>query len=484
MPYVSKWISAIEAVAWVMRADHCSRADAVRQIEAAVQDGALRFVGRGAAHRWDWNGKVYRADLEKFWPLGITATGNSAPSAAADLQQHLAAAVDWHSQPLPAPGELQRITEALAELRGLIGQSIRARDADASAADRLEASLARAFDDMKQNLGASLARGAFAVFLNTQYGIERLPPGAYWSRADGQATSAAERIFLSGTASSNRHPGVGGTVMVRREDWQRFSESHLAERGLSVPAQQSGYPATIDRGGGGRKPDWRFWRHVPATTLVEAVALSLDIDPKKLRFGRNAWRGGRKFDEGAEFENRLELTRRCLGNSLAGPVNWLAVRYEDAHPAVELATFAAWALSVGFSIPSELAPLASRAADPRALVEAAETTTRSSEETPPPTAETSEPKTKGALPVRGGRRKGSGSIDDSERLRRMLHLLASGQAVSVHAAARAVLSLIAAPGHSQEADIARLRRKFSAGYGTEPPAGKTWADVAQELNTN
>jgi len=32
-----------------------------------------------------------------------------------------------------------------------------------------------------------------------------------------------------------------------------------------------------------RAPDWDWWRHVPTVALHEAVALSLNIDPKQLR---------------------------------------------------------------------------------------------------------------------------------------------------------------------------------------------------------
>ena len=108
-----------------------------------------------------------------------------------------------------------------------------------------------------------------------------------------------------------------------------------------------------------RAPDWDWWRHVPTVALHEAVALSLNIDPKQLRrASTRALLAGRQFDEGPEFERRLALAKRCLGDTLPGPVNQLAVRYYDEAAAVRLRDFAAWADPVEWQIPPELARLA------------------------------------------------------------------------------------------------------------------------------
>jgi hypothetical protein len=85
---------------------------------------------------------------------------------------------------------------------------------------------------------------------------------------------------------------------------------------------------------------------------------------------------------------------------------------------------------------------------------------------------------------RRGRKKGSGSIDDTEKLRAMLHLLASREAASVYDAARKVAQASVGPRQSQTADVSRLRGKFAEAYGTTPPCGKSWADYAAELNPN
>jgi hypothetical protein len=46
------------------------------------------------------------------------------------------------------------------------------------------------------------------------------------------------------------------------------------------------------------------------------------------------------------------------------------------------------------------------------------------------------------------------------------------------------VSAVLVIGQSAEANCARLRRKFVTTYGAEPPEGKTWADVVEELKTN
>jgi hypothetical protein len=106
-----------------------------------------------------------------------------------------------------------------------------------------------------------------------------------------------------------------------------------------------------------RPPDWGFWRHVPNVTLPEGVALSLNIDPRRLRPNRYSWRAGQaRFDEGPEFENRLLLAQRCLGDTLPA-LNAVASGYLGYDPLVILRHFSAWASSVGWQIPHELASL-------------------------------------------------------------------------------------------------------------------------------
>jgi hypothetical protein len=81
---------------------------------------------------------------------------------------------------------------------------------------------------------------------------------------------------------------------------------------------------------------------------------------------------------------------------------------------------------------------------------------------------------------RGGRRKGSGALDDTALLAKILQLLASDKATSVWDAAGMVAESM--PGHAPEATRKRIYRKFCHQYGTDPPAGKTWSDIEHELN--
>jgi hypothetical protein len=85
---------------------------------------------------------------------------------------------------------------------------------------------------------------------------------------------------------------------------------------------------------------------------------------------------------------------------------------------------------------------------------------------------------------RRGRKLGSGSFDDDQAMREMLRLLAGNEAASVNAAAgRVVASRVAIITGTDGSAVRRLRAKFAARFGTEPPPGKTWSDIARELET-
>ena len=81
-----------------------------------------------------------------------------------------------------------------------------------------------------------------------------------------------------------------------------------------------------------------------------------------------------------------------------------------------------------------------------------------------------------------GRKDGSGALNDDPHLLEMLRRLSIKDAVSVRNAAVKVQP--DAPGASPEATIKRLTKKFSDKFGTEPPPGKTWADVEREYKSN
>ncbi len=295
-----------------------------------------------------------------------------------------------------------------------------------------------------------------------------------------------------------------GKAALPREHWGALTELDLRSaisRGLwfwsedvlrlwpveAAPVKAVASGISNRKGGQNRVPNWTIWKHIPDVKAFEAVALSLNIDPKKLGHNPRSWMAGKRlFEEGEEFQERLFAVDRNL--KTIGIRNFAGVRYFDEDPMIRLRAFAVWAVSIGWSLPSELVELGNGASGAPSSAEAAETEEKSSEpagakpEPPLRISETSRPGAKGI--GRSGRKKGSGSIDDTEALQLMLHLLASGQANSVHDAARKVPDSIMGSSQSQAADISRLRRKFANDHGTEPPTGKTWADVAGELNAN
>jgi hypothetical protein len=192
--------------------------------------------------------------------------------------------------------------------------------------------------------------------------------------------------------------------------------------------------------------------------------LSLGIDPLMLRWVDAAgnpivmWRWADVVlpEVPAALYERYGLAQSCAGMSL--PVQYR----QDGRGGefVEPTQFVAWARGKGFALPPELDHPA-----------AGEQASRAPATPSKPTH------------GRPGRKRGSGSIDDESDLRRMLDMLGKGLVPSVLAAATAVASDRPA-AHSVEADIRRLRTKFSGRWGTEPPPGKTWHDVAAELPAN
>ncbi|MGE5539630.1 MAG: hypothetical protein ACM30I_13505 [Gemmatimonas sp.] len=108
-----------------------------------------------------------------------------------------------------------------------------------------------------------------------------------------------------------------------------------------------------------RKPKWDIWRHVPEAKVWEAVALSLDIEPRSVNIDRNSWVGGRLiFQESEEFKSRVFLASRNL-NSGAFRATALVIDQPEACGAV-LSEFANWGISVGWKVPEEFAALAAR----------------------------------------------------------------------------------------------------------------------------
>ena len=114
----------------------------------------------------------------------------------------------------------------------------------------------------------------------------------------------------------------------------------------------------MDQFGANRKPNWSKWRLIPEVKVFQAVALSLDIDPDKVRRSPTAWMSESVgFHEGQDFEDRLDVVGANVKSD--GPL--VPVSYGIGHRAlvpIKLREFAAWCLSIGWPIPDELRALA------------------------------------------------------------------------------------------------------------------------------
>lgn len=114
-----------------------------------------------------------------------------------------------------------------------------------------------------------------------------------------------------------------------------------------------------------RKPNWDVWQLVPEASLWEAVALSLDIEPRKVRFMRHGWMAGPGagplFEEGQDFEDRLLVAvRKVMGHPHAqaamrfGEVN----EHELRKAVIHLPEVASWTVSIGWTVPPQFAAIA------------------------------------------------------------------------------------------------------------------------------
>lgn len=223
-----------------------------------------------------------------------------------------------------------------------------------------------------------------------------------------------------------------------------------------------------------RSPPWTIWNNIPELRVFEAVALSLNIDPRKLRRSPHGWMAGKRlFDEDEEFNERLFVAERNL--TQIGVVDSARAHYEGHEPIVRLDSFLAWARRIGWALPAELL-------DTSAVHDSAPSPADHAKHSPAASRDSTPAKP--LLHGRSGRKKGSGRADDTEHLRAMLHLLASREATSVYAAAGKVADTITGSSQSRAADITRLRRKFARQHGTEPPEGKSWIDIESELDSN
>lgn len=109
--------------------------------------------------------------------------------------------------------------------------------------------------------------------------------------------------------------------------------------------------------------DWQVWQHVPDAHLWEAVAISLNREPRSIKVYPQGWMdNGLIFEESKPFTDRLLIAERNLtaaaGTGLRAHSLVVGTPYQCS---VSLAEFAAWALSLPWDIPPEMERMAATA---------------------------------------------------------------------------------------------------------------------------
>ena len=107
-----------------------------------------------------------------------------------------------------------------------------------------------------------------------------------------------------------------------------------------------------------RRPDWEWWGNVDEVTVIEAVALSMDIDPNKLHYRKPPGTMGavEVRDESPEFDKRFSFAIRNLKVLEAWGIGGVVGKLE--YCLVKLVKFTAVALSWNWKIPPEMAAVA------------------------------------------------------------------------------------------------------------------------------
>ena len=106
-----------------------------------------------------------------------------------------------------------------------------------------------------------------------------------------------------------------------------------------------------------RTPNWRKWRHVPNVRLWEAVALSLDIEPDLVQWSAGWADGAPIYKESLSFNDRLFVAKRNLSTTRMLEPTMIALGKPEQCE-VSLAKFSAWACSIDWEIPQQLAECA------------------------------------------------------------------------------------------------------------------------------
>jgi len=107
-----------------------------------------------------------------------------------------------------------------------------------------------------------------------------------------------------------------------------------------------------------RKPNWKKWSLIPDVEIWQAVALSLDIDPDKVRHGENNWMSvTHSYEESREFTDRVQVLASNLGKVELLPIRAINMG-SNFRSKTAIVGFSAWATSVGWCVPDELKKIA------------------------------------------------------------------------------------------------------------------------------
>lgn len=141
--------------------------------------------------------------------------------------------------------------------------------------------------------------------------------------------------------------------------------------------------------------DWRYWRVMPEVTQWEACALSLNINPEKMRHHPDAWMNGpgapiftnagfRSAEISEEFKKRRRLLEASVFTSGFFPTVRGLVMGARWKATIRLDEFATWMAHVGLDMPPELCALHEPASKPHATPASEPVTLASSPISPPP----------------------------------------------------------------------------------------------------
>ena len=103
-----------------------------------------------------------------------------------------------------------------------------------------------------------------------------------------------------------------------------------------------------------RTPNWNKWKLIPNAEMWRLIALSLDIEPSKVKIEPNSWMVGSKvFEESQEFKDRIDVLQANAGRQ--GLLKLEAININSPLDCkIQIANFAKWAISVEWIIPQEL----------------------------------------------------------------------------------------------------------------------------------